>query len=338
MRLRSFILCCVVGACFVEPVFANELKQLQVQAQSGQADAAKILKDINVYLQRSPDDFQALFLKARMLERNGRNADAKRVYRRLIKIRPASPGAYNNLARILVAEGDLNAAQALLEKAMRTHSGYATVYNNLNKIYVAMARDSYGKALQIKQTPARISITELNTALEPMIKTMVLAAVKPGLNVEPRRKDKQSKIQPAKVNLQAQLAKVVASPIATSAKTENSLVRNEIVTTLEGWAAAWSEQATDVYFIFYADDYHPPGISRSVWEKERRARLKKPSWIRIGLESIDVKSLTLREAKVELIQDYRASNYHDKTRKEFKLRQTADGWRIIAERNVAKIN
>jgi hypothetical protein len=127
---------------------------------------------------------------------------------------------------------------------------------------------------------------------------------------------------------------------ATSKAPEQALAvdKNEIVTTLQGWAAAWSEQATDVYLVFYAEDYHPPGQSRQGWEQERRSRLKKPDWIRVALKDIKVEPINNKEAKVELTQIYQASNYQDKTRKQLMLKQTPDGWRITAEKSVARIN
>ena len=170
MQLRSFIFCCAFGFCFVGLVQADELKQLQTRLQSGQADVAEILKDVNVYLQRSPNDFQALFLKARILERTGNIVDAKQILQELIKARPESVAAYNNLARLYLAEGDLVQAQLLLEQAMRTHTGYATVYENLNQVYAARAKESYGKALQLKSSQPQLKLVELDAGSQPLTK------------------------------------------------------------------------------------------------------------------------------------------------------------------------
>jgi hypothetical protein len=78
-------------------------------------------------------------------------------------------------------------------------------------------------------------------------------------------------------------------------------------------------------------------MSREAWEQQRRERLKSPEWIQIGLSNFKVEKLPSGEAKVEMIQDYRASNYQDKTRKLMLMRQTADGWRIIDEQSIAAL-
>ncbi len=328
MRLRAFLCCCVVSACWVGSAFADDRQSIQTQLQTGHGDTTKRLQEVDVFLQQSPADFDALFLKARLLEENNEMAKAEALYRKIISAHPKRPEPYNNLASLLVSNGKLSEAQALLEKAIRTHPSYATIYDNLTKIYVTMARDSYGKALQLDETSSQVSLVSLNSVsqLAPEQTT-----IKSNIIAKPTTIPTEKKAESIAPN-------VLANPKQKITPTQALQDRNEIITTLEGWAAAWSEQATDVYFIFYADDYHPPGQSRIAWKKERRVRLNKPRWIQIGLKGIDIKSLKDNEAKVELVQEYRASNYQDKTRKQFKLRQTTDGWRIVEERNLAKIN
>ena len=43
------------------------------------------------------------------------------------------------------------------------------------------------------------------------------------------------------------------------------------------------------------------------------------------------------EARVQMVQDYRASNYQDKTKKLLRLRETPDGWRIVDEQSIARL-
>ena len=361
MQLHSFLLCCSVIFCFAGPLSANNLEQLETRFQSGQADVAEILKDIDVYLQRSPNDFHALFLKARVLEKKRHIAESKELYHQIIKARPESVAAYNNLARLYLAQGDLKQARLLLEQGMGTHPAYATLHENLNQVYAAMAQDSYAKALQIKAGPQQFVLTELNALQQPAepvskpVKPTVVAennkqnetpilntqAVKQPLNTDSETTANITSVSVDKPQANTLPEKQPAKNTATVNKpgvNQAERDRKEIISTLDGWATAWSEQATDVYFIFYADDYHPPGMSRDAWKKQRRKRLKKPEWIKIALKGIKVKYLRDKEATVELVQDYRASNFEDKTRKELRLRQTTEGWRIVAERNIAKIN
>lgn len=340
MLLRS-IICCAIFSCFiVTPAYANDLSHLQSQADQAhnQEQLGQALTELNSYLQQSPDNFQALFLKARLLEQLGQASEAEVIYRQLIALNPVAPEPYNNLARLRVVAGDLADAQSLLEKAIRANPSYATVYDNLSQLYVAMARDSYGKALRLKTAEQRIKLAELTTLSGDVAATATIQKQPHPVRVQTSRAAIESPVQtPDKNRHDVQLS--LADNTATKPTvTEKAFDDSEIITTLQGWAAAWSEQAADVYFIFYADDYHPPGQSRGTWKQERRVRLQKPSWIQIGLKDIEVRPINNNEARIDLIQVYRASNYQDKTRKELKMRQTPDGWRIVAERSVARLN
>lgn len=341
MSLRSFI-CYAVFSCFiVSPSYAIDIFQLQARAEqaASQDQVAQLLKELNEYLQQSPKDYSALFLKARLLEQVGQSTEAEAIYQQLIEINPLHPEAYNNLARLRVAAGDLAGAQVLLEKAIRSNPSYATVYDNLSQLYVAMARDSYGKALRLETGERAITLTELTAVsgdVAPTASKQKQAGQSPSRSpVKPSAKTDRQDVQ---LSLFGTTATVTPDKPADINNTAKDFDDSEIITTLEGWAAAWSEQAADIYFVFYAEDYHPPGKSRHSWEQERRIRLKKPRWIQIGLKDIEVRPINKNEAKIELIQVYRASNYQDMTKKELKMRQTPDGWRIVAERSVSKLN
>jgi tetratricopeptide (TPR) repeat protein len=112
----------------------------------------------------------------------------------------------------------------------------------------------------------------------------------------------------------------------------------QIITTLQGWAAAWSEQAVDLYLDFYAADYRPPDMTHQAWRQLRRTRLTRPQWIKVALSDFEVTRLGPDKARVKLIQRYRSNSYHDRTRKSFTLRLTADGWRISEETTLARLS
>ncbi len=306
---------CLVGLFALSSVsLANELAQLAKQIDAGAL--TQVEGRLNQLLQTKPENYQVQFLKARLLAKQGNQLEAIQLYRKLIKMTPQQPEAYNNLARLLVAQGDIEQAQSLLEQAMKTHASYFAVYENLSAIYVEMARESYGKALQINGMSKSVALREL-----PNVPADGLLQLASSENIQEKQPvTSQSVSQPA-------------------VKQVNSSVdQDAIITTLQGWAAAWSEQAAEVYLVFYTDDFHPPGMSRQRWEYERRIRLKRPEWIQVGLSQFEIQPLANGDAKVELIQEYRASNYQDKTRKQFQMRQTMDGWRIVDERSIAKLN
>lgn len=69
----------------------------------------------------------------------------------LLQSYPDDPRPYNNLAAMAAFLGDYGQARQYLEKALATSPVYSTVHRNLAAIYTEMARDSYGKALQLKE-------------------------------------------------------------------------------------------------------------------------------------------------------------------------------------------
>lgn len=306
------------------PLQAADIKQWSARAETGESQL--VLRELAEYLNNNPEDYAALFLQGRIQTKQGDMQAAIETYQRLINQQPSRPEAYNNLAALYAGQGDYEQAQHLLEQAMRTNPSYATVYENLSQIYVEKARSSYGKALQLDAAKLAISLQELKSVSEPAASqvaqvkpTQVAAASTTSIAVAPKQVPAPAP-QPA--------SRLIEQPPL-------AFDEQSVITTLQGWAAAWSEQAADVYLIFYADDYSPEGMSRQAWEQERRERLKKPEWIKIGLSDFKVTQRTNGEAEVQMIQEYRASNYQDKTRKRMRLRETPDGWRIIDELTLA---
>lgn len=302
---------------FSQTLSAQSIDELSKRARAGEQKA--VLAELDQILTRSPTDYAVAFLKAKLLVAEGQTTIAMEIYRGLIKQSPVRPEAYNNLAMLLAKQGDVLQAQKLLERAMHTDPSYATVYENLSAVYVEMARDSYGKALRL-DTPVQILV------LKEIEKTPVKNATSSGII------NRASPAKAAHTNKkQVIISKDVRQP-------KSGIDEQEIITTLKGWAAAWSEQDVDVYLVFYDDSYSPPGQPRRVWEAQRRSRIKRPKWIQIGLSDFDIQPINTDIARVRLIQDYKASNYMDRTRKELQLRSTPDGWRIISEHNLSKVN
>ena len=76
-----------------------------------------------------------------------------KIYQDLLKTYPGRPEPYNNLAALYAEQGNLDAAKTTLEKGIQTSPVYGTIYKNLGMIYAQIARNSYGKALQLGTRP-----------------------------------------------------------------------------------------------------------------------------------------------------------------------------------------
>ena len=103
---------------------------------------------------------------------------------------------------------------------------------------------------------------------------------------------------------------------------------------LHEWAKAWSAGDVEAYLGFYAADFNAAGQSRAQWEAERRERLGKAQNISVVLEQPQVRLVNPGRAVITLVQQYSASNYSDRTRKQFILVKVDGRWRIRNEKSL----
>ena len=286
----------------------------------------------------SHSDAHAQFANARHLWQTGKLKQAAALYESLIERFPKLPDAYNNLAVIYASQGDFKKAQQILEKGLNTHEGYAAIYENLTAIYVEMARDSYGKALQFADKPGRqlklralaeLSLKSVQVAqIETPVTEKNSEVVTPGGNTD-QQEDKAGK--PAVLT-----ATTSVKPLQNSVVKPNieSVDKSKVMEVLQSWASAWSAQSPDQYLMFYDKSYHPPGMSRKTWKARRIERIKKPQWIRVALSDMTVDSAADQRVRVTVKQRYQSNTFSDVSQKEFILFLTEDGWRIVSERNL----
>ena len=286
---------------------ADPIDDLSRRLELGQID--QVLIEVDRILQKNPQHYEALFLQARVFTLKNKTKQAADIYLKLIKIDAMRPEAYNNLAILLASQGQLEQAQTVLQQGIDTNSTYRTMNENLSILYVEMARTQYGQAMHVETDEKLLGlseITRLPTDGDLSSTPVAVASAKPNTDVGSNKPLAQDSMQ----------------------------IEEIIITTLQAWAAAWSEQAADVYFIFYADSYSPSGISRAEWKQQRVARITAPKWIKIKLSDIKFVSVSNKEVRVQLIQDYSSNKFSDKSRKEIRLRLNVDGWRIVSEINL----
>lgn len=99
-------------------------------------------------LSSASDNSATLTLLAATLRyRQGHTDKAEGMLLDLHRRYPTMPEPLNNLAAIAAAGGRLDAARELLERALATHPGYASAYENLGNVYSQLAGQAYAKAL-----------------------------------------------------------------------------------------------------------------------------------------------------------------------------------------------
>lgn len=104
----------------------------------------------------APADPEHHFLVALVADRDGRDEDARRAYRKAIEVAKGDyPEAYLNLGVLEKGAGNPAAARAAYEQAIALRPGYAAAWQNLAKLHeaagdLAAAEAAYGKVLELE--------------------------------------------------------------------------------------------------------------------------------------------------------------------------------------------
>jgi tetratricopeptide (TPR) repeat protein len=95
----------------------------------------------------NPADPDARFVRGVILAELKRTPEAVAAFTLLTQDFPEMAEPYNNLAVIYAAQGEYERARYALEQALRANPAYATAYENLGDVYLALAIEAYQKAL-----------------------------------------------------------------------------------------------------------------------------------------------------------------------------------------------
>ncbi|MBK9445728.1 MAG: nuclear transport factor 2 family protein [Betaproteobacteria bacterium] len=118
-----------------------------------------------------------------------------------------------------------------------------------------------------------------------------------------------------------------SKPASDTASTES-----EIVSAVQGWAAAWSKKDVKAYLGHYAPDFQTPnGMPRKAWETERQQRIDKPGKIQVSVADVKV-SLNGDKATVKFRQDYKSATLNSSAGKTLVLIRVGGKWLIQQER------
>ncbi|MEP6965958.1 MAG: tetratricopeptide repeat protein [Polaromonas sp.] len=125
------------------------------------------------YLAGKPRDPQMRFLRGVIQTETGKTGDAIATFTKITEDYPELPEPYNNLAVLYAGQSQFDKARAALEMAIRTNPGYATAHENLGDIYVRLADQAYGKALQLDASNASLApkLSLVRQLLTPAVKT-----------------------------------------------------------------------------------------------------------------------------------------------------------------------
>ena len=256
---------------------------------------------------------------------------AEAEFKGLIEEFPEDLQAYNNLAAIYVSQGNYEQARGYLEQALATDENYATVYHNLGSVYAEMARDSYGRALQLDEMQPLISLQIFSSRgvvdLKPVTGDQAtVTTVNESVQVE----DVSQSALETTIEIPGEIENINETGVFLNQKSAENF--------LQRWARAWSNQDMNAYLTFYGESFIPPGgKTRTAWEAQRRIRLTGPKKIMISLDDFQLTPQENNRVRIAVVQRYESDLFVDRSKKVFDLQRTENGWTILRERSLGSI-
>ena len=331
----------LIGALLAGASFSLHADEFQDANQLfRQGKHSQAMSKVNNYLANKPKDAQGRFLKGLIYTEQNQIPEAIKIFADLTRDYPELPEPYNNLAVLYASQGQYDKARTSLEMAIRTHPSYATAHENLGDIYAKMASQAYNRALQLdsgntttqtklamiqdlfSDNPSSRSNAARNTASAAVAPPQVIAAA-PAPTAKPVA---IAVTAPVKVATFAPAAKANSKPTASDSS-------DDVLASVDAWAAAWSSKNVKQYLAHYAADFHTPdGESHSAWAASRKERITKPKKISVRVSRASVKFTDDNHATVRFHQDYRASNFNASGSKTLNMVKSGGNW-LIQEEN-----
>lgn len=141
---------------------ANILKLLKSKKNT------EALKEIDAALQKNPKNIQLRFIRSRILIEQGKLNEAQAVLTEITEKFPELPEPYNNLAVLYATMGKLELARENLEMSLRLAPDNALALQNLGDVYSRLAASKYKKAYQLnprlRDSDRKAKIAEAVTA------------------------------------------------------------------------------------------------------------------------------------------------------------------------------
>lgn len=105
----------------------------------------------------------------------------------------------------------------------------------------------------------------------------------------------------------------------------------ELTSTVEAWAASWSEQRVDDYLSFYSSSFTPgDDVSLEEWQALRRSRIEAPESIKVAVALLDYE-VDGSSATVVFNQSYESNTFSDIVTKTLVLSREDEAWKIVRE-------
>ncbi len=318
---------------FSTSALADDASDVGKLLKTGQITQA--MQKVEAALIARPKDAQLRFLKGLILTEQSKQTEAIAVFSKLTDDYPELPEPYNNLAVLYASSGQYDKARAALEMAIRTNPTYGTAHENLGDVYAKLASQAYDKALQLDSanSGAKLKLTMVknligNTTGGTNPKTTLPA------NISKENEVVAATTKPQQVAIKKPEPETpkVEPKLTTKTVVASNTDDQDVLSSVEAWAKAWSNKDTTNYLAYYARDFQTPkGESRKSWADERRSRIESKGRISVKVETPKV-TIDGHTATVKFRQIYTSDRLTANSRKSLEMIKQDGKWLIKQER------
>lgn len=264
----------------------------------------------------------------------------------------------NQKAIDLALTGQASLATNTLEQALLSDPQAGVLFDNLRRLYVGFASQSYQLALEpSKAKPITVELasadrtisvqldTPMSNATSNLNKTPATAA--PATST-PARVVTETTANTTTTGISTQAnssseklppATPVVKPIAVAPEltpaqkeaAQRKASQQAIHQALKHWSDAWSKQDVKTYFASYAPNYSPKSSTRKAWMDYRQERILAPKRIKVELSEIKIVLIKPTLAKVSFVQSYSSDTINARDQKSLELEWMNNAWLITSE-------
>ncbi len=246
---------------------------------------------------------------------NGQIQSVKSRLQEELRKNPANLQAANDLAVVLIAENQSDAARGVLESALMAHPSASDAFKNLRELAARQYADAYAKAMgtQSKRKDEPIRGAQLES--QQVKRAIALAAAKPAA-------------QPAPAAPSATSAAPATESAAPAGASSDEALRQAVL----AWADSWEKKSFKKYAGFYSETFKASKFpSKAKWIDYRRPRVLNKGRISVRVDNIEVKVVSANTREVKFLQRYESGSLRVRTTKKQLWVLEGTSWRIRSE-------